>query len=254
MLTAITRAVSPKIGNCELSYLPRQPIDVARAIEQHQAYERCLTELGVSVISLPAEPDLPDSVFVEDTAVVVDEVAVMTRPGAASRQPEVESVAAALAPYRPLQFMRAPATLDGGDVLRIGSIFYVGETARTNREGILQLRELLEPYGYQVKAATVTGCLHLKSGVSYLGRSTILVNRSWVDAAQFAGCDVIDVHPYEPWAANALVVGEVVLLPSSFPRTRALLEGRGFHTRALDVSELLKAESGLTCSSIIFNG
>ncbi|MEO0248797.1 MAG: dimethylargininase [candidate division WOR-3 bacterium] len=252
MLTAITRAVSPSLGDCELTYLPRQQIDVLKAREQHHAYEQCLTELGVRVIRLPVEPDMPDAVFVEDTAVVVDEVAVMTRPGAVSRQREVESVATALSAYRPLMFLRAPATLDGGDVMRIGRTLYVGATARTNREGIDQLRHLLKPYGYEVRIIKVRGCLHLKSGCSYVGRTTLLANRAWVEIGALEEFNVIDVHPTEPWAANALLIGDTVVFPSGFPQTRRLLEERGFHVRTVDVSELQKAEAGVTCMSIIF--
>jgi len=251
-MTAITRAVSPSLGDCELTYLPRQRIDVPKARQQHRAYEQCLTQLGICVIRLAVEPEMPDAVFVEDTAVVVDEVAVITRPGAVSRQREVESVAAALSAYRPLKFLHAPATLDGGDVMRIGRTLYVGATARTNREGIDQLRRLLEPYGYEVRIIEVRGCLHLKSGCSYVGRNTLLVNRTWVEIPAREEFDVIEVHPTEPWAANALLIGDTIVFPSGFPRTRLLLQERGFQIRTVDVSELQKAEAGVTCMSIIF--
>jgi dimethylargininase len=252
MLTAITRAVSPTIGNCELTFLERQPIDVEKAAQQHRAYEECLTELGVRVISLAAEPELPDSVFVEDTAVVVNELAVMTRPGAASRRPEVESIAAVLSKYRPLEFITPPATLEGGDVLRVERTLFVGASGRTNREGIRQLQDILEPYGYEVRTVNLNGCLHCKSACSYLGRNTIVANRAWVQDSPFESFEVIDVAPTEPSAANALAIGDVVLLPNSFPETRARLEAHGFHVETLDVSELQKAEAGLTCSSVIF--
>jgi dimethylargininase len=252
MLTAITRRVSPCLGECELSFVPRQSIDIIKARHQHHIYEQRLAALGVHIMSLAAEPDLPDAVFVEDPAVVVDEIAVMTMMGAARRQPEVETVATALSAFRPLKFLSEPARLEGGDVMRIGRTLYVGASTRTNRAGIDQLAEMLSPYGYQVRAVDVTGCLHLKTGCSYLGRHTVLVNRAWVDVAEIDGVHVLDVPPAEPWAANVLVIGEVVLLPESFPQTRALLENRGFHLQTLDISELLKAEAGLTCMSIIF--
>src|SRR5438046_9860916 len=120
MLTAITREVSASINDCELSFHARKPIDVAKAIAQHKAYQDCLAELGVWVVSLPAEPELPDAVFVEDPAVVVDEVAVISVMGTPSRRPEADSLAHALSRYRPITFLRGPATLDGGDVLRVG--------------------------------------------------------------------------------------------------------------------------------------
>jgi dimethylargininase len=252
MLTAITRAVSPNLEACELTFLSRQRIDPAQARAQQQAYEQCLAHLGARVISLPAEPELPDAAFVEDLAVVVDEAAVIAQPGAASRRRETPSLIPILSAYRPLKFLDGAATLEGGDVMRVDRRLYVGASARTNREGIAQLRRLLEPDGYQVIAVEVTGCLHLKTGCSYLGRSTLLINRAWVESAPLAGFELIEVPPAEPWAANALVIGETVLLPAAFPRARALLERRGFEVRTLDISEFQKAEAGLTCLSLIF--
>src|SRR5204863_2683547 len=139
MLTAITREVSASISDCELSFHAREPIDVAKAIAQHKAYRDCLVDLGVRVVSLPAEPELPDAVFVEDPAVVVDEVAVISIMGVPSRRPEARSLADALSRYRPVKFLREPATLDGGDVLRVGRRVFAGLSRRTNREGIAQL-------------------------------------------------------------------------------------------------------------------
>lgn len=253
MLTAITRQVSPSINQCELSFHERQPIDVERAIDQHRAYEQLLAELGARVMRLAAEPDLPDAVFVEDPVVVVDEIAVISRMGAISRRAEATSLAAALSLYRPLKFLTEPATLDGGDVMRIGLTLYVGVSARTNRDGIEQLSSLLRPHDYQVKAVEVRGCLHLKSACSYVGNDTVLVNRSWIDAQALHALDPIDVPSEESAAANALLLSNVVILPASFPKTRALLERRGFRVRSIDISELQKAEAGVTCTSLIFD-
>ncbi|HYW47438.1 MAG TPA: arginine deiminase family protein [Bryobacteraceae bacterium] len=254
MLIAITRAVSPAINACELAYVPRQEIDLHKAAEQHGRYEACLRELGASVLSLAAEPDLPDSMFVEDPAVVVEETAVMTRMGAESRRGESESLAAALARFRPLRRMREPATLEGGDVMRVGSRLFVGRSARTNAAGIAQLRSELEVFGYSVEAVEVRGCLHLKSGCSYLGDGTVLANRSWIDAAALGGLRIIDVPPDEPRAANVLAIGGTVVVPEPFPGTARLLERQGWKVRTLDISELMKAEAGLTCSSILLEG
>lgn len=253
MLTAITRAVSPSINLCELGYLARQPIDVEKAREQHQRYEECLRELGVSVVSLPAEPEMPDSMFVEDPAVVVNEVAVMTRMGAESRRKESDSLAAALAKFRPLRWMRQPATLEGGDVLRIESIVYVGMSARTNREGMAQLAVELARFRYSVRPVDVRGCLHLKSACCYAGDQTILANGNWIDTTIFRGFRVVDVPPNEPRAANVLTIGDAVLVPTAFPATAELLQRLGRKVRTLDISELMKAEAGLTCSSILFH-
>ena len=252
MLTAITRQVSPSINRCELTFHAKEPIDLAKAIAQHEAYEECLRKLGARVVSLAAEPDLPDAVFVEDAAIVVDEIAVIPVMGAASRRPETESLAKVLSAYRPLTFMQSPATLDGGDVMRIGRRVFVGASSRTNADGIAQLRAALAPYNYEVIAVDIKQCLHLKSGCCYLGRASILVNRSLVDVAPFAGFELIDVPGSEPGAANVLSLGEVVIVPAAFPETIALLEERGFLVNAIDVSEFQKAEGGVTCKSIIF--
>ncbi|HEX7516178.1 MAG TPA: arginine deiminase family protein [Chthoniobacterales bacterium] len=252
-LTAIVREVSSSINECELSFHARQPIDVARAIAQHKAYQDCLAELGVQIVSLPAEPELPDAVFVEDPALVVDEVAIISNLGALSRRPETRSLANVLLRYRPLKFLAEPATLDGGDVLRIGRSIFVGLSGRTNRDGIHQLGNLLGAYDYQVQPVEVTGCLHLKSACSYIGNDTVLVNRSWIDAERFRGFELLDVPEEESAAANALLLNDVVIIPVSFPKTRAFLEKRGFRVRTIDVSELQKAEAGVTCTSLIFN-
>jgi dimethylargininase len=252
-LTAIVRDVSSSINDCELSFHARQPIDVAKARAQHRAYQNCLTELGVRIVSLPAEPDLPDAVFVEDPAVVVDEVAIISNMGAPSRRPEATSLADALSRYRPLKFLAEPATLDGGDVLRIGRSVFVGLSRRTNRDGIDQLADLLAPYGYQVQPIEVRGCLHLKSACSHIGNDMVLVNRSWIGVEPLSGYELLDVPAEEPAAANALLLNDVVIMPAAFPKTRALLEKRGFRVRTIDVSELQKAEAGVTCTSLIFN-
>jgi dimethylargininase len=252
MLTAITRAVSPAIVNCELSFIDRKPIDLATAQEQHHAYEKLLGKLGACVISLPAEPDLPDSMFVEDPAVVLDELAVILPLGTETRRREAPSLAQVLATFRKLEYVSLPGTLEGGDILLIGRKLFVGLTRRSNAEGLRQLAAILAPHNYEVIAVPVTGCLHLKSAVTHLGRNTLLSNRAWFDTTPLAGYEWIDVDPAEPHAANALALAGTVIFPASFPRTRALIEARGFHLTPLDISELQKAESGLTCSSLIF--
>jgi dimethylargininase len=252
MLTAITRAVSPAIINCELTFVARQPIDLAKARAQHRAYEQLLEKLGARVISLPAEPALPDSMFVEDPAIVLDELAVILPLGTKSRQPEAESLAKALSPFRKLAYITAPGMMEGGDILRINRTLYVGLTTRTNGEGIRQLAGILAPHNYKIVEVLVTGCLHLKSAVTHLGKNSLLANRSWFDTAPFATCDWVDVAPAEPHAANALTFGETVIFPASFPQTRAKIEEAGFRVTPIDISELQKAESGLTCSSLLF--
>jgi dimethylargininase len=252
MLTAITRAVSPAIVNCELSFIDRKPIDLAIAQEQHHAYEKLLGKLGARVISLPAEPDLPDSMFVEDPAIVLDELGVILPLGTETRRREAPSLAQTLAKFRKLEYVSLPGTLEGGDVLRIGRKLFVGLTRRSNAEGIRQLATILAPHNYEVITVPVTGCLHLKSAVTHLGRNTLLANRAWFDTTPLAGQEWIDVDPAEPHAANALALADTIIFPASFPRTRARIEARGFHVTSIDISELQKAESGLTCSSLLF--
>jgi dimethylargininase len=252
MLQALTRQVSPTFASCELAFLDRQSIDVAKAMEQHRAYEACLTELGASVISLPADPQFPDGVFVEDPAIVLDEVAVITRSGAESRRGETESIARALAPFRELRSIQAPATLEGGDVVHVRKTLYVGLSQRTNREGIAQLAEILMPFGYRVVAVQVNGCLHLKSGACWAGGDVILANRQWIDAAAFHDFKIVDVAGDEPSAADVLPIGGKVLVPANFVRTAEILEGAGIKVRPIDVSELQKAEAGVTCMSLLF--
>jgi dimethylargininase len=252
MLTALTRAVSPTLGACELSWLPREPIDIEKAIRQHDAYERCLADLGVRVISLVAEPELPDATFVEDPVVVLDEVAIITRMGALSRRRESDSLAAALAAFRPLRRLREPATLEGGDVLRVGKDVFVGLSSRTNEAGITQLKVEIEPFGYRVHTAKMSGCLHLKSACCALGDGKILANRAWVDLEAFREFTIIDVAADEPGAANVLRVKDTVLMPACFPHTERILRREGFEIRTVDISELIKAEAAVTCSSVIF--
>ena len=252
MLTAITRAVSPAIVNCELTFVPRQPIDLGKAREQHHAYETLLGKLGARVITLPSEPNLPDSVFVEDPAIVLDELAVVLPLGAASRRPEADSLAQALSTFRELAYVTSPGLLEGGDVLTIGRTLFVGLSTRSNAEGIRQLAAIVGRHGYEVVTVPVTGCLHLKSAVTYLGRNTLLGNRAWFDAQPFLSYEWIDVAPEEPQGANALTFGGAVIFPACFPRTQARIEARGFQVVPLDISELQKAESGVTCCSLLF--
>jgi dimethylargininase len=252
MLTAITRELSPAFANCELSFIDRRPIDLKLAEQQHHRYQELLEELGATVISLPAEPELPDSMFVEDPALVLDEIAIILPLGTESRRREAKSLERALEPFRRLATVELPGTMEGGDVLRVGRKLYVGLSRRTNEEGIRQLRALVSPFGYEVAPVPVTGCLHLKSAVTFLGRQTLLANRAWFDAGVFAGYQWIDVAETEEHAANALTIGDRVMYPASFPQTEARMEAAGFRVLTIDISELLKAESGLTCSSLLF--
>lgn len=251
MVLAITRQVSPRFAECELTHLERTPIDLNLARAQHHAYVNALQELGCRVIELPAEPDLPDSVFVEDTAFILPEGAVITRPGADSRKPETESIIQALSPHIGLVQIHKPAIIDGGDVLVLDKDIYVGLSTRSNREAIDQLNELLRKYGYRAQGVQTHGCLHLKSAVTRVDEKTLLINPGWVDARHFAAFNLIEVDSSESFAANCLPIGDAILFPLAFPKTRAKLEERGYKVVTIDVSELAKAEGALTCCSLI---
>jgi dimethylargininase len=253
---AITRAVPPSISRCELTHIERIPIDHARAVEQHAAYEAALRRVGCRVERLPDAPELPDSVFVEDTAVVFDDIAVIARPGAAMRRGEVDAMAAALAPHRRLAFIEAPGTLDGGDVLVTPRRVFVGISGRTNLAGANQLATHIAPLGFEVVPVPVEGCLHLKSAVTQVASAfrrkiQLLINPAWVDSAHFAGFDLLEIDPSEPAAANVLAVNGYLICAAEHPRTRQRLEARGYAVIPVPASELAKAEGGVTCCSVI---
>jgi dimethylargininase len=253
MPIALTRDVSGAIGRCELTHLSRRPIDIGLARRQHEAYERALETLGCSVVRLEASDEMPDSVFIEDIALVFDELAIVTRPGAESRRVETSAVADALAAYRPVAAIESPGTVDGGDVLTVGRHVFVGQSSRTNAAALSQLAAYLTPRGYMVQPVEVGEVLHLKSAVTAVADGTLLVNPKWVAADRFKPFECIEIDPDEPYAANALRIGDSVVYPVSFPRTSARLEARGVRIVEVEVGELAKAEGAVTCCSLIFN-
>lgn len=253
MSVALTHVVSPEINRCELSHRQREPIDLGRARAQHAEYCRMLESCGYQVVELDVNADHPDGTFIEDTAVVLDEVAVLARPGVPSRRGEVDGIEPVLARYRPLERIAEPGTLEGGDLLRIGRTLYAGLSARTNREGIEQLGRILAPRGYAVVPVSVVGCLHLKSAVTSLDDQTLLARPGLFDAEPFSGFTTIPVDADEPEAANALRAGGFICLHAGFQRTINRVHEAGFEVKTVDISELLKAESGLTCSAILLN-
>ena len=251
-MIALTRPVSLSLAACELTHLAREPIDIPRATAQHGAYERVLRSLGATIARVPAAPESPDAVFIEDTAIVLDEVAVITRPGAAVRRGETSPVAAILGGYRPLLSIESPATIDGGDVLTLGRVLYVGRSSRTSDEGIAQLRRLLAPFDYHVEPVELAGCLHLKSAVTSPADGLLLLNPEWVAPDQFPGYEAMTIDPSEPYAANTIRIGGALVCAAAYPRTLDALSGRGFDIETVDCSELAKAEGALTCCSLIF--
>ncbi len=252
-MVALTRVPSPEIGSCELTYLARTPIDYCAAVQQHAAYVQTLRDLRLKVLDLSPLPELPDSTFVEDTALVLDEVAVLASP-CRPRRSETESVRHLLSRYRQTAAIGMDARLEGGDVLRDGRTLYVGQSTRTDANGLLSLRGAVSYYGYRVVPVQVRNCLHLSTAASCLERDTFLVNPDWIDTAGFAGKRLIKLPKEEPWAANVLNVGGCIVLPSKFPRTSELLDKLGYTICAVDVSELLKAEAGVSCMVLVFEG
>lgn len=242
--------------SCELTFLERSPISCAALERQHAAYREALAAAGAEVVVLDAIDALPDSVFVEDTAVVLDELAIQARPGAVSRQLEPAQIASTLARFRRCEAIVAPGTLEGGDVLPIGRTLYVGLSTRTDRAGIEQFDARLRPYGYRVVPVRVHGSLHLKTACAALDAETLLLNPAWVDSAAFDGFARIEVADDEAFAANVLPIGHARLIDASYPRTRERVETfcarAGLRAIAVDISEFGKAEAGLTCMSLVF--
>ena len=251
---AITRDVSPALAGCELTFQDRVPIDVAVARAQHGAYERALAGAGYRVEHLEADASMPDSVFVEDLAVVFDELAILTRPGAESRRSEMPAIAAALAPYRSLQSIEAPGTVDGGDVLVAGKTVFVGRSTRTNAAAVAQMRRILAPFGFVVIETAVRQCLHLKSAVTALDDRRLLVNPEWIDAAAFDGFELIAVPADEPAAANVLRLADRIVAARAFPRTADRLGLLGLRVERVEAGELAKAEGAVTCCSLLVQG
>jgi dimethylargininase len=255
MPLAFTRAVSARLAECALTHLGRQPIDVARAIAQHGAYEQALRDAGYDVVRLPDLPDDPDAVFVEDTALLLGEHAIITRPGAASRAREIFSTAEGLRPHFNIHYLSA-GILDGGDVLRVENTLYVGQSSRTDAVGTQALEALVSSWGYGVIPVELDRCLHLKTAATFAGLDnrgvpTVLVNGDWVDPGYFSGVDALWVPPEEPFAANVVRAGDRLLMAAGSPDTAGLLRERGFRVIELDLSELQKAEAGGTCMSLI---
>jgi dimethylargininase len=250
-LIAITHVPSPNLQSGERTYVGHGPIDAALASQQHEQYRDALRACGASVLILDENRDLPDCVFVEDTAIVLDEVAVMMSMGAESRRPEPPAIEAALRRFRHIEHVRLPATIDGGDVVRARRALYVGASPRTNAAGIAALRHIVTRFGYTVTAVPVRGCLHLKSGCSALPDGRFLVNADWIDVSPLPADQLVPVPPAEPWAGDVLAIDSSIIASDAFPETISLL-GNGFRVIPVSVSEFAKAEGGVTCLSLVF--
>ena len=247
MSLAFTRAVSPRLAECETTQA--EPVDVARAVAQHAAYEAALAATGLEIHRLAALDDFPDAMFVEDTALLLGEHAVILRPGAASRAGETASTADGLAGHFTLHRLET-GQVDGGDVLRIGHILHVGISTRTDLAGIRALGGLIAPLGYAVVPVPVAGGLHLKSAATCVN-NVLVHNPDWVSPRHFEGVEPLPVAPGEALGGNVLLAGETLLTPADSPRTAEALAARGFAIVTLDISEMRKADAALTCMSLI---
>jgi dimethylargininase len=250
---AVTHIPPESLEQGERSFVGRDAIDMARARAQHATYCDLLRSLGCEVITLSANAKFADSVFVEDTAIVLDELAVMASPGATSRRAEVAAIETELRKHRKvIERIELPGTLDGGDVVCNGRLVLVGRSGRTNADGTDQLRQHLRGHGYTVRSVGLRDCLHLKSGCCALPDGRLLVNPKWVELKDLRGFDIVEIDAAEPFAADVLTVGRSVVSAAAHPKTVALMASLGFDSRTIDLSEFAKAEGGVTCLSLIF--
>jgi dimethylargininase len=252
MLRALVHKVSPRIAECEVTFVNRLPIDLQLAAGEHEDYCAALERLGVIVKRLNGNESYPDACFVEDTAIVLDELAIICSMGVPSRRGETQLIERELSKYREIAHISLPATIEGGDVLRMGKKVFVGQSSRTNLQGVEELARILEPDGYSVVPVRAQGSLHLKSACTAIDEETLFVNPAWVELDALRGFNLIHTPPDEPWSANLLRVGTTVCVQAGFPRALELIERVAERVEVIDISELRKAEAGLTCSSIIF--
>jgi dimethylargininase len=248
---ALTRLPSSSLDRCQLTHIPRSPIDPERARAQHAGYRKLLAECGARVIALDPDEAHPDGIFVEDTAIALDEVAVILSMGTKARRGERPAIETELARHRPIERIDPPALIEGGDVLRIGRTLYVGRSSRTDDAGIEALRAIGSKYDYRVVPVPVEGCLHLKSGCTALDEETVLINPAWIDPGAFADLSILPVPGSEPWGACVLRLGGTVCISAAYPETGRLVRNRGYRVRAADISEFHTMEGGMTCLAIV---
>ena len=248
-MVAFVREPSGRLAEAELTFLQPQSVEIELARAQHREYCSLLGRLGLKVVAFPEAPDHPDGVFVEDVVVIVDDVAILTRPGAPSRRGEVPTVRAELQRRGfTVESLRDPATLDGGDVLGVGDTLYVGRTRRTNDEAARQLAAIVKPLGRRVMQVDVTGALHLKTAVTALPDGTFVALPEWLDADALAGPVVTAL---DPTGADVLLVDQTVVISSSAPRTAEVIRDLGWTVATVDISEFEKCEAGVTCMSVL---
>jgi dimethylargininase len=249
-MLALVHAPSPALAAGQRTHVAQQQIDLRLAQSQHAAYCQALAACGLTVRWLNVNRDAPDGVFLEDTAIVLDEIAILCSMGTAARRREPLAIEPILRECRELRRIEMPAMIEGGDVLRIERTLLVGLSSRSNAAGAAALALLVEPLGYQVRAIPVLDCLHLKTACTALPDGRLLVNRSWLEISALQNYDCIDVPADEPWAANTLPIGQRVMLPAAHRQTAGLLARLGFEPVPVQLSEFAKAEGGVTCLTL----
>lgn len=254
MYIGILNKPSKELENCELTYMDRKPILFEKALQQHTHYASVLESIGVRVHQVEVNQSSPDSVFVEDVAIILDEIAIMTSMGTPSRRGELKEMETVISAFRSrLYHIHVPAAIEGGDVLRVGKTLFVGQSSRTNTAGIHALRDIVSRYGYEVVPVHVHGCLHLKTGVTALNDDTLIVNPKWIDTHPFRKFKCIEVVNGEPWAANVLRVDDQLIVNAAYPETAKIIRSLGYNVHEADISEFGKAEAGLTCMNLILS-
>jgi dimethylargininase len=248
---ALTHVPSPSMQACERTFMPRLRISYAKAKRQHSAYCDVLRAAGLDVRLLHIQPQMPDCTFIEDTAVVLDEVAILASMGTVSRRPEPAAIESVLREFREIEPICHPATLEGGDVLRVGRTLLVGLSKRSNAGGIASLSRIADRYGYRVICVPVNGCLHLKTACSALPDGRLLLNPHWIDEAPLQEFDRIYVPETEPWGANGISLHSGMIMAAANHRTVDLVRQLGILVQEVDVSEFAKAEGGVTCLSLL---
>lgn len=249
--SAIVRDIPNSYQQCVVGFHDKPQINVDLAKQQHQAYCKTLEQLGLKIIRIPADNTLPDCCFTEDTAIVFGDTAIITSPGTASRVAETVEMEKTLTPLKKIFYISPPGTIDGGDVLKIDKKVYIGISARTNEHAIKQVAAIINPKGFEVIGVKIRNILHLKSAVTYVGNGCVLLAEGYVDESAFSEYDKIIVPKEEGYCANCLVVNGKVLLPKGFPKTKSLVEAKGFSVIELEMTEIEKAEGALTCLSVI---
>jgi len=250
-MLALTHLPSPRLADCLLTFVERSSINYERALAQHAGYCDALRACGADVSILDVNRDCPDGAFIEDLAVVLDEVALLCRPGAAARQAETAGIETELRKYRAVERVAAPATLEGGDVLRVGRTLLVGLSSRTNREGAAALAALARRFGYVLRTVPVHGSLHLKTACTALPDQRLLVNPHWLDIEALSGFELVAVPAAEPWGANMVCLGERIIAAAEHHQTADLIRGLGFDLCTVALDEFAKAEAGATCLSLL---